>query len=207
MNCEELKKALDTKDQEVQARKENTIRCFELVKDFCLDKVIKETIDKEFKESVYLYEGEVYGNLLNKIGIDVSCLSYDFAICMYRTGKQDINYKFKTGGVNHISTCEDYLNYIDQIVKKEIEQYQKVEEFKEKFDHVLFWKMIDNHILSNGFKHEYNRNDFYVITRRKLERICCGGKIEEDRDDTPLQLKLISFGLIVIILLFLWGLI
>lgn len=184
MNCEKLHNALALKDQEIKERKENTIRCFELVKDWALEKVIEEAIKNELKSSVSLYEGEVYGFLLKEMGIDVSNLYYDISWSLYSRGKANINYTgYYTGKLLNLNKkTEDYVKHAMESRSKEMEQYENLDKFKQKFDCSLFWNLIDNHILRHGFKTEVikniwgqrvARNGCYITTRNKLEKACC----------------------------------
>jgi len=218
MNCEKLHNALALKDQEIKERKENTIRCFEIVKAWALDKVVEGTIKNEFKSSVCLYEGEVYGYLLKEIGVDVSNLHYDISWSLYSRDKANINYTGYYIGKMFLGIDEkneEYRKHIIESRSKEIEQYENLDKFKQRFDCSLFWNLIDNHILRHGFKTEVIkniwgqrvvRNGCYITTRSKLEKACCpAGKKESPQyrvDGEPNMTAQYIFAISIIVVIF-----
>lgn len=217
MNCEKLHNALALKDQEIKERKENTIRCFDIVKDWALEKLISKSIENEFKSRVSLYEGEVYDYLLKEIGIDVSNLRYDPYLSLYSRGKGEIEYSspYSRKVLRLDKESEEYRKYVMEIIGKGQEQSENLDRFKKKFDHVLFWDLIDSHILRHGFSTYKMKNIwgqtvtmkyYYVTTRRKLEKSCCPngkkGSPQYRVDGEPNMTAQDIFAIAIIVIIF-----
>lgn len=209
MKCNKLHSALAIKDQEIKERKENTVAAFNLVKDWALDKVIQESIDKEFKSSVSLYEETVYDYLFDKLNIDVSKLYYDTSWGLLF----EKNPPLYTSPLRHYPmSTEDRTIILDE----EINQMEQLERYTKKFDHKLFWNLLDDHILRNGFKTRKMKNLWnqtvtceyeYVTTRTALERACCPSS---ERKECSNQLSgqdmfaVVILAVIVLIIIIFW---
>lgn len=177
MKCNDLKERLDRKDAEVKSRTENTIKCFELVKDFVIDKLIEDHIECEFNGSgSYIYPRHVYDELFSKIGLEVSELKWDWRLSFREFDLSLIRY-------DRISSFL-YINSDDEVsdrMKEEIKQSEDMLRFRENFDGKSFEKLIINHVLSFGFNYRYVENiwgkqvktDSFVISRSDLEKKCC----------------------------------
>lgn len=204
MRCNELKAKLAIKDAEVKERTKNTIKCFELVKDFVIDKLIEDHIKDEFDDrGYYIRPKDVYDELFKKIDLDVSKLecrsmfvfnAFDLSIIQYEP------FLF----LHHFSL--DDSKTID-CMKEEIEQSEKLSEFKKNFDGELFKKLIINHVLKFGFKHKWIENvwgqqvktDRFVVSRSFLEKKCCSEQVKPFNGDGELNDNLIGAVVIVAI--------
>lgn len=204
MKCNELKAKLASKDAEVKERTENTIKCFELVKDFVIDKLIEDHIKGEFDGSgSYIYPKDVYDELFKKIDLDVSKLRWDSGFIFLAYDLSRIQYE-PFLFLHHFS-LEDSKT-ID-CMKEEIEQSEKLLEFKKNFNGELFKKLIIDHVLSFGFKHKYITNiwnqrvktDRFVISRSFLEKKCCSEQAKPFDGDGELNDNLIGAVVIVAI--------
>lgn len=210
MNCEKLHNALALKDQEIKERKENTIRCFEIVKDWALDKLIQDIIEKEFDGYVSLHEIQVYENLFKKIDVDVSKLHFDFTYPSFECGKAPPAFLPFRSSLIGLYSINDRAENIDKW-----EQYEEFNKFTNKFDHVLFWRLLDAHILRNGFDTRVFKTlrgrkvvdkHTYVTTRSKLEKACCPdskkGSSQYRVDGEPNMTAQDIFAIAVIVVIF-----
>lgn len=201
MKCNELKAKLASKDAEVKERTENTIKCFELVKDFVVDKLIQEHIDDEFNgDGAYIYPKDVYDELFKKIGIDTSELYWHSIYWSFDLSR--IEYKQRSF-IRFIVLKEIDPNH-DPV---EIKQDEELSKFKIKFDGELFKKLIINHVLKFGFKHKYITNlwgqrvktNSFTISRSLLEKKCCSNQVKPFDGDGELNDNLIGAVVIVLI--------
>jgi len=185
MNCEELKKQLLEKDAQVKARTENTIKCFELIKDWVVDDLVKRTIDDEFSKCGHLlYSKDIYENLFSVLNIDTSLLRWDYMRESF----------WSRCIIEEIYFCNDSYAYqeLDDYEKADI-QMKNVSTFKVNFDRGLFEKLIVKHIRSFGFENKVIKNihgqkvttNFFVISRERLENKCCvNPKMEDDKRES-----------------------
>lgn len=204
MKCNELKAKLASKDAEVKERTENTIKCFELVKDFVVDKLIEDHIKDEFDGSgSYIYPKDVYDELFKKIDLDVSKLRWDSGFNFLAYDLSRIQYE-PFLFLHHFS-LEDRKT-ID-CMKEEIEQSEKLLEFKKNFDGELFKKLIIDHVLKFGFKHKWIENvwgqqvktDGFIVSRSFLEKKCCSEQVKPFDGDGELNDNLVGAVVIVAI--------
>lgn len=204
MKCNELKAKLASKDAEVKERTENTIKCFDLVKDFVVDKLIENHIKDEFDDrGSYIYPKDAYDELFKKIDLDVSKLQWGYRYFFLGFDLSRIQYEPFL--FLHQFNLEDSKT-ID-CMKEEIEQSEKLSEFKKNFDGELFKKLIINHVLKFGFKHKWIENvwgqqvktDRFVISRSFLEKKCCSEQAKPFDGDGELNDNLIGAVVIVAI--------
>lgn len=201
MKCNELKAKLASKDAEVKERTENTIKCFELVKDFVVDKLIQEHIDDEFNgDGAYICPQDVYTELFSKLEIDTSELYWHST--SYHYDLSSIEFK-KRSFVKFIVLKEIDPNHNPV----EIKQDEELSKFKIKFDGELFKKLIIDHVLKFGFKHKWIENirgqqvktNRFIISRSFLEKKCCSEQVKPFDGDGELNDNLIGAVIIVTI--------
>lgn len=204
MKCNELKAKLASKDAEVKERTENTIKCFELVKDFVVDKLIEDHIKDEFDgRGSYIIPKVVYDELFSKLGLDFSELHWDSRYFFSAFDLSAINYEpFLSSYRFNLDSGE-----IADHAKEEIKQSEDMLRFKENFDGELFKKLIIDHVLKFGFKHKWIENvwgqqvktDRFVISRSFLEKKCCSEQVKPFDGDGELNDNLIGAVVIVAI--------
>lgn len=204
MRCNELKAKLASKDAEVKERTKNTIKCFELVKDFVIDKLIEDHIKDEFDGSgSYIYPKDVYDELFKKIDLNVSKLRWDY-MSVFRGFDLSV-IKYEPFLFLHQFDLE--ADGAADSMKEELKQHEDLEKFKKNFDGELFKKLIIDHVLKFGFKHKWIENvwgqqvktDRFVISRSFLEKKCCSEQVKPFDGDGELNDNLIGAVVIVAI--------
>jgi len=204
MNCEELKKQLAEKDAQVKARTENTIKCFNLIKDWIVDDLIKRTIDDEFIEHGQLiYAKCVYREMFKKLDIDVSKL-YWYEASIHTNN--DLEYmSYITKGLAMMWSSDGRRGGYDCEDIESVNQYEAVRSFMENFDAKLFKHLIFKHVRDFGFWSESitnrwgekRKSNFLKISRERLENKCCGNpKVEDEQRESS---ENIWSGILVVI--------
>lgn len=202
MNCEQLHSALAAKDQEIKERKENTIEAFNKVKDWALDYLIKDAINSEFKGDVYIPEYKIYPEVLKSFEISTKGLKIE-------------HYSLSCDAYPMIYSISSWV-FVDapdreEVVSNAQKNLKDVNKFIDKFDHSLFWELLNKHILSNGFKTQtretlrgkiVNVDYHYTTTRRALENACCPPvEVQEVFDESnDATVAWVSFVVIILIL-------
>lgn len=167
MKCEILKDKLKAKDIEVDSRNKNTVEIFELIKDDVLEFFIDAAISREFKE---------YGDLLRKEHV------------------LKIIARLKNVDIGH-PTCFSILDYDTWSINPSREVWNgndtvkriRLEDVFGDVDYEKLKTMLYDHLLKNGFKNKWTTNvlgqkvktDFFVTTRKDLERVCCSNDTKE----------------------------
>lgn len=197
MNCQEVKKLLAEKDNEVKSKKEKSIEYFELIKEDILDLLIKKHIDSNFEYDSYsIYDSEFIEILLNKVDVNLS--KYDFKIWGLCTTSMTI--------------CEDFLS-MSSFSMEEFNNSKNNERSRELFlsgfDSNYLINLIVNFLKKKGFKQRSGVNRFtdkkvyffsFKITRQKLQSLCC----ENDKQDSEKEsqdLGIVLFGVMIFCLL------
>lgn len=205
MKCDELKKRLADKDQEVKEIRENTIAIFNETKDLIVDDLIQRTIENEFKVGELIYSHKVYDLILDSAKLEHNLLHEGlFSFCGDHLLQKPY---FSPTHINRDDVC------------KAVEQKEKVDEFFKKFDYELFSSMLKKYILSKGFEQKIHTNiygqkfksSFFITTRSKLENQCCSNNpvaiIEETdkkfKPNIPLTCLLCLMLVILLIIVFL----
>lgn len=169
MKCEDLKELLNSRDERNKITRENTIECFNLIKDFVIDDFIKESIDSNFCQSGHYIDGaKVYRKLFEIKGIDSSKIfsrwfSFDWS---------NEFYVIKTKRWSPPSEDYDDCSH---------DAENQVEEFFENFDRELFKNLVENHLRASGFRNVKIRNlrgnmvetDAFYASRSTIEKACC----------------------------------
>ena len=204
MKCNELKAKLASKDAEVKERTENTIKCFELVKDFVVDKLIEDHIKDEFDDrGYYIHPKDVYDELFKKIDLDVSKLKWHSMFSFNAFDLSIIQY----GPFLFLHQFDLEADEAADFMKEELKQHEDLGEFKKNFDGELFKKLIIDHVLKFGFKHKWIENvwgqqvktDRFIISRSFLEKKCCSEQVKPFDGDGELNDNLIGAVVIVAI--------
>lgn len=169
MKCEDLKELLNSRDERNKTTRENTIECFNLIKDFVIDDFIKQSIDSNFcKDGHYIDGVKIYRKLFEIKGVD----------------SQNV----RSWGLT--MDWQDELRFIDPTTRIYLEGDQKtgfeeavdaMREVFEYFDRELFKNLVENHLRSHGFRKVKTENfrgnmvetkRFYA-SRSTIEKICC----------------------------------
>lgn len=197
MKCDELKKLLADKDQDVKEIKENTIAIFNDVKDLIVDDLINRTIKNEFRGREMIHSHTVYDIILDNAKIEHNLLREGlFSFCGDHLLRKPY---FSTMYINRDDVC------------KAVEQKEKVDEFFKKFDYELFSSMLKKYILSKGFEQQICTNihgqkfksSFFITTRSQLENQCCSTKtVFRDEELNPDYFKAI-LGIFILLIIFL----
>jgi len=169
MKCEELKELLNSRDERNKTTRENTIECFNLIKDFVIDAFIKKSIDSNFCQSGHDINGrEIYRKLFEIKGIDSSKIfSRWFSPYWYNEF-----YVIKT---------KRWSPPTDDCNNGSCDAENQVEEFFEHFDRELFKNLVENHLRSYGFRKVKIKNlrgnmvetDAFYASRSTIEKACC----------------------------------
>lgn len=169
MNCEDLRELLNSRDERNKITRENTIECFNLIKDFVIDDFIKKSIDSNFCDSGHYIDGvKIYRKLFEMKGINSkyigSCyLTFDW---------------------------QDEFRFIDRTTKIHLDGDQKTESEKavdaingifEYFDRELFKNLVENHLKLCGFRKAKIKNlrgrlvesNAFYASKSTIENICC----------------------------------
>lgn len=194
MKCEDLKELLESNDEKNARIKANTIECFEQIKDFVADEMIKKSIDSNFSEHGHsLIEIEVYRKLFEINGIDSSgvwgwWLSDDWSdeFRVINTGRW-------------LSLNEDHYN-------KSNESKKQIERFFENFDRDLFKNLVENHLRSHGFKEVKIKNfhgrlvetDAFYASRSTIEKACCPDANPSQVEDSEEMNNGVIFAVVIL---------
>lgn len=197
MNCQEVKKLLADKDNDVKSKKEKSIEYFELIKEDILDLLIKKHIDSNFEYDSYsIYDSEFIEILLNKVNINLS--KYDFKIWGLCTTSMTI--------------CENFSSKYGLPMwnsKSRKDNKCSMDLFLSGFDSNYLINLIVNFLKKKGFKQRSGVNRFtdkrvylfsFKITRQKLQSLCCDHN-EQDPEKENQDLGIVLFGVMIFCLL------
>jgi hypothetical protein len=197
MNCQEIKKLLADKDNEVKSKKEKSIEYFELIKEDILDLLIKKHIDSNFEYDSYsIYDSEFIEILLNKVDINLS--KHYFRIWGLCTTSMTIHEDFLS--MSSLSV-DDFKNSKNNECSGEL--------FLSGFDSNYLINLVVNFLKKKGFEQRSGVNRFtdkkvyffsFKITRQKLQSLCC----ENDKQDSEKEsqdLGIVLFGVMIFCLL------
>ncbi|QYC51712.1 hypothetical protein [Acinetobacter phage Abp95] len=197
MNCQEVKKLLADKDNEVKSKKEKSIEYFELIKEDILDLLIKKHIDSNFEYDSYsIYDSEFIEILLNKVDVNLS--KYDFKIWGLCTTSMTIHEDFLS--MSSFS-MKDFNNSKNNERSREL--------FLSGFDSNYLINLIVNFLKKKGFEQRSGVNRFtdkkvyffsFKITRQKLQSLCCDHS-EQDPEKENQDLGIVLFGIVIFCLL------
>lgn len=197
MNCQEIKKLLSDKDNEVKSKKEKSIEYFELIKEDILDLLIKKHIDSNFEYDSYsIYDSEFIEILLSKVDVNLS--KYDFKIWGMCTTSMTINENFSS---MYGLPMNNFKNSKNNEYSREL--------FLSEFDSNYLINLVVNFLKKKGFKQRSGVNRFtdkrvylfsFKITRRQLQNLCCENN-KQDSEKENQDLGIVLFGVMIFCLL------
>ena len=173
MKCDKVIEKIHLKEVKIEEIKNNTIGCFNLIKDFTIDRCIEQSIDCEFnKNGIKIDMESIYRELFKKIDIDISKLHWSEMYWLYRRKCAFLTLS--------LSAATVHMYFIEENNEEKL-QYSVVDDFNKTIDSKLFNSLIINHILNYGFNpvfsstihgNKYHTGNFY-ISKKSLEKRCC----------------------------------
>jgi hypothetical protein len=208
MNCQDIKNKLAEKDKEVAERNAKTIEYFNLVKDDAVSILIDDHIQGEFSSDFYyLSEGSVMKVLYKRLGVNTILMSWDSSLFIRSDWFMNM---YKPRHLIYGSYCGAGCNE-DEL--KKMNDIEAISEYiKSSFDYQMFGKLIEQYLVSKGFKQKVStsrhgkkiKSCAFKISRNQIENGCCekNGFIEfEDiKDNIKLEPFNVFIGVVFVII-------
>lgn len=197
MKCEDLKELLNSNDEKNERVKANTMKCFDQIKDFVADEMIKKSIDSGFqKQGQYLRGHEIYEKLFEMNGISTNFI---FNIYLFGFGWEEC-YRI---------TDPSVFGELDQDQQSEYTKNRlAIKTFFSEFDRSLFKSLIESHVQSIGFKEvtaetisgrRFKTGAFYA-SRSTIEKSCCPDAKPSQAEDSKEENSGIIFAVVIIVM-------
>lgn len=197
MKCEDLKELLNSRDERNKRTRENTIECFEQVKDFIVDYMIQKSINSNFCKSGHYINGrKIYRKLFEIKGINASIVRF-YGLVM---------------------DWHDEFKFIDPTTRMCLDKDQNNElreaedalySMFEYFDRELFKNLVENHLKSYGFRNVKIKNlrgnmvetDALYASRSTIEKICCSDAKPSQAEDNEEMNSGIIFAVVILVII------
>lgn len=196
MKCEDLKELLNSRDERNKITRENTIECFDLIKDFVIDDFIRESIDSNFCQSGHYISGaKIYRKLFEIKEIDSSKI-------FSRWFSLDWSNEF------YVIKTKRWTVLSDAYDDGSSDAENQVEEFFEYFDRELFKNLVENHLRSYGFRNVKIKNlrgnmvetDAFYASRSTIEKTCCADTKPSQAEDNEEMNNGVIFAVVIMVM-------